>query len=254
MMYLGDYAEDAMLDFKWHSSDSSGASITRATDGTISVYKANGDTQSVEGVTDTEDFDSLTGVHHCRIDLSAHAFYATGNDYQVVLSAATIDGQVVNAVLATFSIENRYMRGTNSANTTTPPTAIQNRQEMDSNSTQLGAIVSDTNELQTDDIPGTLVTIDALIDAIKAVTDNLSASAGVLITGTAEAGTLSTTAMTTDLSESTNDHYNGRVIIWTSGVLTGQATAITDYQGSDGMLTYTATTEAPGEGDTFVIV
>ncbi len=34
-------------------------------------------------------------------------------------------------------------------NTTTPPTAIQNRQEMDSNSTQLNAIVTDTNDLQT---------------------------------------------------------------------------------------------------------
>lgn len=34
------------------------------------------------------------------------------------------------------------------------PTAIENRQEMDSNSTQLSAIVTDTNELQTDDVPG----------------------------------------------------------------------------------------------------
>ena len=31
--------------------------------------------------------------------------------------------QTVNAVLAHFSIQNRYMRGTDSANTTTPPTA-----------------------------------------------------------------------------------------------------------------------------------
>lgn len=107
-MYQGDYAEDATLDFIWNSSDGSGASITRSTDGTVSVYKANGTTQSTAGITDTEDFDGLTGVHHVRIDLSADAFYAIGNDYMVVLSAATIDGQTVNAVLGTFSIENRF--------------------------------------------------------------------------------------------------------------------------------------------------
>lgn len=108
MMYLGDYAEDATIDFNWSTNDAGGASITRATDGTISVYKANGTTQSVAGITDTEDFDSLTGIHHCRIDTSADAFYATANDYAVVLSAATIDGETVNAVIAHFSIENRY--------------------------------------------------------------------------------------------------------------------------------------------------
>jgi len=106
--YLGDYTEDATLDFMWDSNDADGASITRATDGTVSVYSANSTTQSVAGVTDTEDFDSLTGIHHCRIDLSADAFYAVANDYMVVLSAATIDGQTVNAVLAHFSIENRF--------------------------------------------------------------------------------------------------------------------------------------------------
>lgn len=108
MQQLGDYLEDATVDFKWPTSDGSGGSITRATDGTVSVYKGNNVTQSVAGVTDTEDFDSTTGVHHCRINLSADAFYAIGNDYQVVLTGATIDGETVNAVLAHFSIENRF--------------------------------------------------------------------------------------------------------------------------------------------------
>ena len=60
--------------------------------------------------------------------------------------------------------------------------------------------------------------------------------------------------MTSNLSEATDDHYNGRTVIWTSGVLTNQATDITDYTGATGMLTYTAVTEAPGVADTFVIV
>lgn len=146
--YLGDYAEDAVINFMWSSNDSNGAAITRATNGTISVYKANSTTQSTAGITDTEDFDTLTGIHHVRIDTSADAFYATANDYMVVLSGATIDGQTVNAVLAHFSIENRYMRGTDGANTTTPPTAASIRSEIDTNSTQLADILADIAALQ----------------------------------------------------------------------------------------------------------
>ena len=106
--YLGDFAEDATVRFMWNSSNGSGASITRATNGTISVYKDGGTVQSTVGVTDTEDFDTLTGVHYCEIDTSADAFYAANADYAVVLSGATIDGQTVNAVLAEFSVQNRY--------------------------------------------------------------------------------------------------------------------------------------------------
>ena len=40
------------------------------------------------------------------------------------------------------------------------PTAAENRAEMDSNSTQLAAIVADTNELQTDDIPGLIAALN----------------------------------------------------------------------------------------------
>jgi hypothetical protein len=51
------------------------------------------------------------------------------------------------------------------------PTAAAIRQEIDSNSTQLAAIVADTNELQTDLVNGGR--LDLLIDGIKAKTDNL---------------------------------------------------------------------------------
>ncbi len=75
-----------------------------------------------------------------------------------------------------------------------------------------------------------------------------------IISGAAEAGTLSTTEMTSDLSEATDEHYNGRIVIWTGGVLSGQASDITAYLGSTGRLTYTAVTEAPSAADTFIIV
>jgi len=84
--------------------------------------------------------------------------------------------------------------------------------------------------------------------------DKLEASAETIVVAAAVAGTLSATAMTTNLTEATDDHYNGRIIIWTSGVLQNQATNITDYDGASRMLTYTAVTEAPSDGDTFVVV
>ena len=105
--YLGDFAEDATVRFKWNTVDSNGASVTRSTNGTINVYKDDGTDGTDAGVTDTEDFNSITGVHHCSIDTSTIAFYATGSDYTVVLEDGTIDSAAVNAVLAQFSIENR---------------------------------------------------------------------------------------------------------------------------------------------------
>lgn len=84
--------------------------------------------------------------------------------------------------------------------------------------------------------------------------DNLEASTLGIVTGAAQTGTLSTTQMTTNLTEATDDHYNGRAVLWTSGVLDGQASTITDYNGTSKMLTYDATTEAPANTDTFVIL
>lgn len=108
MKYLGDFLDGKSVYGWWNANAIAGESITRATNGTISVYKNNSDTQTTTGVTDTEDFDSLTGVNRFVIDTSADAaFYAAGNDFSVVLSAATIDGKTINACLAQFSLRNR---------------------------------------------------------------------------------------------------------------------------------------------------
>lgn len=106
-MYLGDFPEDGEVNFKWNTAGVDGASITRAVNGVIYIYKMDEDDSEVTtGRTDTEDFDGETGIHHCNIDLS-DAFYETGKDYQVVLKDAVIDEKAVSVVLAHFSIENR---------------------------------------------------------------------------------------------------------------------------------------------------
>ena len=110
MQYLGDYAEDyATLNFKFSTHKADGTPIALAGTPAISVYKANGTTKSTAGVTLTTDFDSVTGLNNVLIDLSADAFYAVANDYQVVITTGTVDSvSVVGTVLAHFSIENRF--------------------------------------------------------------------------------------------------------------------------------------------------
>jgi len=84
--------------------------------------------------------------------------------------------------------------------------------------------------------------------------DNLEASLETLVLGTATGSPTTTTMPDSALTEATNDHYNGRVIIWRTGVLAGQATDITGYNGGTKTFTFTATTDAPGAGDAYVIV
>ena len=106
MNYIGDFPQDQAIYHYWSTNTSAGASVDRATDGTLSVYKDGGATQVTTGVTDAEKSDDLTGVHLCTI-VTTDAWYAPAHDYAVVLSAATIDGQTVNAPIFSFSIENR---------------------------------------------------------------------------------------------------------------------------------------------------
>lgn len=81
---------------------------------------------------------------------------------------------------------------------------------------------------------------------------NLAASALGIVPGVVE-GSPTTTSIPSDLTESTADHYIGRIVVFTSGVAAGQASDITDYA-TDGELTVTALTTAPAAADTFVIV
>lgn len=114
MNYVGDYLHGATVYMLWNTTAADGASITRATDGSIRIYRNGSDTQrsSSNGITDTEDFDSLTGVHLLQIntaDNTDSGFYAPGYEYHVVLQGAVIDTKTVNAAIGAFSIERASM-------------------------------------------------------------------------------------------------------------------------------------------------
>ncbi len=104
--------------------------------------------------------------------------------------------------------------------------------------------------------------LDVLLDAIKVVTDAQAKASTTIITGTIDTTVAATTTEfeADDITEATADHFNGRVILFTTnGVdnrLVGQATDITDYalNGGRGHFTVTALTEAPINNSTFVII
>lgn len=107
---VGDFKEDGDVHFFWNTIDRSGASVAPSTAGTLRVYKDDGTGQvtAPTGITDTRAFDGVTGLQECKVDTSANSFYAKEKNYFVVLAGAVIDTKTVNAVIASFSIENRW--------------------------------------------------------------------------------------------------------------------------------------------------
>lgn len=125
-------------------------------------------------------------------------------------------------------------------------------------------VLADTTELQTDDIPSliaALPTEDVIADAVWEETrsdhftpNTYGESFYSIESGEAVAGTLSTTQMTTTLLSGLNNQYLGRLIIWITGSLTRQVSAITAYDGPTKKLTFNAVTVAPSVGDRFIVV
>jgi hypothetical protein len=180
--YLGNYAAGDMIDFKFTSiRPSTGAPHTLAGTPAISVYKANGTTESTTGVTLSADFDSRTGVNHVRIDTSADgSFYAAGGQFDVMITAGSIDSvSAAGVVVGRFTLEVAGGLATAAALATVD----------DFLDTEVAAIKAKTDNLPSDPADASdiatafsgvntkLDTIDDFLDtevaAIKAKTDNL---------------------------------------------------------------------------------
>jgi hypothetical protein len=233
--YLGDFEPGQTVhgDF-WTGS---GGELFALVGGAVSVYKNGDAAQSVAGVTLTTDFDGVTGSHHWSIDLSADGtFYAAG-DFSVRLTAGTVLGvSQAGKHLDTFSINNRSSR-VNWA-------AVRNASQAVNLSGTVVKAVTDIVLANVTQLNGSAETLQ-----------KLAASASTIVLGAAIAGTLSDTQMSTNLTETTPNHYKDRRLVWLTGPLTEQYTWITASDGGAGkVLTYVQTTEAPGEGNLFAIV
>ena len=179
--YRGDFVAGAKVYISFNTRDASGNPITLAGSPTVAVYQQNNTSACTVAPTLTVNYNSQTGRHMVAIDTSVTTsptgFYASGNDYFVVLTAGTVNGVSVVAVeVGSFSINNRTeaavptsiwqdllsttdfstvgsvgalikanldtnigsrLATTSYVSPTTPPTVVQIRQEMDTNSTKL---------------------------------------------------------------------------------------------------------------------
>jgi hypothetical protein len=106
---LGEVDLGSIVTFFWNTIDSTGASVVRGTNGTLRIYKDVSDVQrtSASGITDTETFDSLTGLNLCSINLADDDdpdFYEAGHVYHVVVAGMILGAVTQNRCLARFRI------------------------------------------------------------------------------------------------------------------------------------------------------
>jgi hypothetical protein len=101
------------------------------------------------------------------------------------------------------------------------------------------------------------------VDAVKisgdsAAADRLEAMMDACPIGTVDntSFTPTTTAFETNITEATADHFNDRICLFVTGNLAGQQKLVTDYAlvSGRGKFTINAATEAPANGDTFILV
>ena len=108
--YVGDFQGGSVVRIKFNTLSQALVPTTPSVAMAFAVYK-NSTTEITAGVTVTTDYDGKAGLHMVVIDTSADPAYTTGEDYDVVFTAGTVDGKdLTRVVLRTFSIENRNRR------------------------------------------------------------------------------------------------------------------------------------------------
>ena len=129
--------------------------------------------------------------------------------------------------------------------------------------TEIAAIITTLGTPAGASISADLVTIDNFVDDLEsrltaALATKLAAHAAGVLVMVVDAGSTTTEVVFKTVegaaASATNDFYNGRVIVFTSGALAGQATSISDYVGATKTATVVALTGAPAENVTSVIV
>jgi hypothetical protein len=255
----------------------------------IEIYKDGGATQRASDAgytlldTDGIDFDGITGIHGFSIDTGDNTdagFYTVGAWFHVVVSAVTVDSQTVNFVAAVFRImaaedaagvpDVNVTHFGGSAGTFASGRAEVNTSHVAGTAQTAGDLKASLNTIDdfldteiADILTDTGTTIDDLVDDLEArltaaLASRLAAHSLAVLELAVGSGSTTTAVKFNTINggapSSVDDFYNGRVIVFTSGALAGQATSITDYTGATTTATVPALTGAPANGVTAVIV
>lgn len=106
--YKGDFALGSTVELKFTTVTATGAPASMGGTPSLAAYPANSTTEITAGITLTPDFDARTGLNHVSVVASAGNGFVAGTDYELVLTAGTVDGvSVVGYKVGSFSIENR---------------------------------------------------------------------------------------------------------------------------------------------------
>ena len=222
----------------WREGASSGTAITMQS-GTLGLY-LSGSWAAVDGT-------NMPGVYQFSIPDAALASGADAVTISFTISGA-ID-KVIRIALIDVDFRDSVDMGLTGLGASSTEIADAVWDEARSGHTTAGTF-------------GEYVNADTIsLDGNTGAVTQLAASAGQIVIASVDTVTNGHTPTTTELqsdtvTEATDDHYNGRVIIFTSGALAGQATAIQGYTsvGGIGQFTVVALTEAPSDNDNFIIL
>jgi hypothetical protein len=196
--------------------------------------------------------DTITAVSIASGAITSAKFAAGAINADAIASDAITDAKVA-ADVTIASVTGAVGSVVGSVASVTNPVTVSGLTASD-----VGAIKTNTDQLAFATVD-TISCVQANIEGINAdgeTANDLQRSAKTIVYGTVAASPAPTTTAFAagDLDSTVNDHYNGRIVIFTDGVLKDQASNITDYDGGNKLLTVTALTSAPVAGVHFVIV
>jgi len=192
-----------------------------------------------------------------KADVAALALEATLDTHDTDIKAL-LANVALEASLATHDTDIKALLATVQADLDNPDqykadvAALALEATLDTHDTDIKALLA-TIEAYVDCLPADFsAQVQSDVDA-KLIAHNLDHF--IQTTSTVNGATGTVNFFDTNLAEATDDHYNGLIILFTSGVLAAQASIIVDYDGTTKEITVDpAFTEAPSDTDTFVIL
>jgi DNA-binding transcriptional ArsR family regulator len=248
-MYLGSWKIDDNLTFCCNTFDPADGAAADADDApSYRIYEDETATPIVTGSLAKLDDANTLGFYSEQVALSAANGFEKGKSYTVRIEATV--NSVVGVAVHSLQIEAEVDAQTISASLN-DPTAADIRAEIDSNSTQLAAIVADTNELQTDDVPGLIAALnDPTAADIRAEIDSNSTQLAAIVADTNELQTDDVPGLIGALNDPTaaaiadavcDEAMAGHT---TAGSLAKALADVLADTGSDGVAVATATAQA----------
>lgn len=234
----------------------------------VSIYEDDSTTQITAGITLTVDFDAVVGLNHLTVVATGANGFEAGKFYSAVITTGTVGGvSVVGETVWTFTLEASaaaldLANGTDGLGAIKSDTAaiLIDTAEIGTAGaglTNIGTIATVTTltnktgfSLASTGLDSIVSTATGMVEIAKSIWDrvlsdanhNIANSAGRIIrtmdsafevhSGTAQAGSTSTTFVMDTGASTVNDIYNGDRIVITAGTGAEEHGIIVDYVGS----------------------